>query len=82
MNKKLDYAKVFIYTSFAVILFGMGAIYSATLVNRERTEQNEAYVRVTNCILSTPPAQRGQNDINHCYEKVEKDFGVKLQRYN
>lgn len=49
---------------------------------KDTSKENNAYIRVINCIISIPATTRDQNDIEHCYSTVEHDLGVKLQRYD
>jgi hypothetical protein len=44
--------------------------------------ENNAYVRVINCIISINAVDREQGDIENCYQVVEKDLGVTLKRYD
>ncbi len=44
--------------------------------------ENNAYVRVINCIISINAVDREQGDIETCYQVVEKDLNVKLKRYD
>lgn len=46
------------------------------------TQENNGYIRVINCVISIPAKTRTQDDIEQCYRTVEKDIGVKLQRYD
>ena len=45
-------------------------------------EENNAYVRVINCIISINAVDRKQGDIENCYIAVEKDLNVKLKQYD
>lgn len=49
---------------------------------KSATNENNAYIRVINCIISIPAKNRTQGDIENCYISVEKDSRVKLQRYD
>lgn len=80
--KKQRYINFAVIGAFIIIIGGLGAIYYAALTNRHNDVMNNAYIRVTNCILSTPPNQRGKAQIDQCYDRVEADLGVQLQRYN
>lgn len=46
------------------------------------SEQNNAYIRVINCIVSYPATVRTQMDVEQCYVTVERDLNIKLQRYD
>lgn len=73
---------VMVAVAFSIILFSLAAIYVRITTNHSTGLQNNAYIRVTNCILSTPPATRGKVEIDSCYTTVEHDLNIKLQRYN
>ena len=49
---------------------------------KDTSKQNNGYIRVINCVISTPAKIRTQEDIEHCYKTVESDLGIKLQRYD
>lgn len=50
--------------------------------SQDTTKQNNAYIRVINCIVSYPATSRTQSDVEQCYRTVENDLGIKLQRYD
>lgn len=52
------------------------------LTIKSSTKENNAYIRVINCVISIPARTRTQEDIEQCYVVVEKDLDVKLQRYD
>jgi hypothetical protein len=68
--------------AFSIILFGMGILYATTLKNRSIGRNNTAYVRVQNCILSIPATSRTEENIDHCYSVIEREFQTKLTRYD
>ncbi len=49
---------------------------------KSKNEENNGYIRVINCIISIPATTRTQGDIESCYQTVENQTGVKLQRYD
>lgn len=46
------------------------------------TNENNAYIRVINCIVSHNASDRTQEDIENCYVTVERDLDIRLQRYD
>lgn len=50
--------------------------------SRNTSTQNNAYIRVINCIVSYNATERRQEDIESCYRTVEYDLDIKLQRYD
>lgn len=50
--------------------------------SRDISRENNGYVRVIDCVISTPGTVRTKEDIENCYKKVEKELGIKLQRYD
>ena len=48
----------------------------------DATRDNNAYIRVTNCIISSPSESRTQTSIESCYQNVEKSLELKLERYD
>lgn len=72
-------------TKLALPLIGLAAILLIFIMvssARARAIENNGYIRVINCIISIPATTRTQNDIETCYEIVEKQVDVKLQRYD
>lgn len=53
-----------------------------TVSARDFSKSNNGYIRVINCVISTPANIRTQADIENCYTTVEKDLGIHLQRYD
>lgn len=49
---------------------------------RRTSEENNAYIRVINCIVSYNASGRTQADIERCYLTVERDLNIHLQRYD
>ena len=52
------------------------------LKSNNTTQENNGYLRVINCVSTVPGSQRTANDIEKCYQSVENDLNVTLQRYN
>lgn len=50
--------------------------------SRKTSEENNAYIRVINCIVSYNASDRTQADIEKCYLTVEHDLDIHLQRYD
>lgn len=65
-----------------ICLAAVVLIVSLIVSSKGTSEENNAYVRVINCIVSYPTDTRTQDDIEKCYVTVEKDLNVKLQRYD
>lgn len=66
------------------VLAAIGVLMVAIffVVIKSSTQENNGYIRVINCVISIPAKTRTQSDIENCYSKVEKDLGLKLQRYD
>lgn len=64
--------------ALAAILLILAEVSTA----KNTTTDNNGYIRVINCVMSTPSTIRTQEDIEKCYKTVEKDLGIKLQRYD
>lgn len=67
---------------YVILSAGVLLIFLVLFEGRTTNRQNNGYVRVINCIISVPATVRTQEDIDHCYEVVETDLHIKLQRYN
>lgn len=77
-------ANFLIGIAFGLIILSLVGIYTKMNTNHSTGVQNNGYIRVTNCILSSP-LQNGTRPvslINECYTRVEHDLGIKLTRYN
>lgn len=61
---------------------GFLLIFSFVVSTKTKNEENNAYIRVINCIVSENANSRVQSDIETCYQTVEHETGVKLQRYD
>lgn len=66
------------------VIFFAGIIIILLVVTdiRGTSRQNNGYVRVINCIVEIPATVRTEEDIDRCYEVVEKDLGITLKRYS
>jgi hypothetical protein len=49
---------------------------------KETSHENNGYIRVINCIISENITTRTKTDIEQCYQTVEAQTGVHLQRYD
>jgi len=67
---------------FIIVLAGVMIILVIIADSRGTTKQNNAYVRVINCIVSKNANTRTQDDIEQCYQIVERESNIKLQRYD
>lgn len=65
-----------------IIAAGMLLITALVLTSQGTTNQNNAYIRVINCIVSYNANERKQSDIDNCYKTLERDLGITLQRYD
>lgn len=74
-----------IIAKIALPVIGLAAgllIFTFVASSKSTTEQNNAYIRVINCIVYYKPSTRTEADIEHCYKLVEGQTHVKLQRYD
>lgn len=65
-----------------IVLAAILLVTVLILSTKTQTSQNNGYIRVINCIISIPATERTQGDIESCYVQVEKQVGIKLQRYD
>ena len=65
-----------------IALAGLLLVTFIVIDARGTTTENNGYIRVINCVISIPATVRTQDDIETCYNKVEKELGIKLQRYD
>jgi Skp family chaperone for outer membrane proteins len=65
-----------------IVLAGIVLILSFVASSKSTGEENNAYIRVINCIVSYPATQRTQTNIEECYKTVEDQMHVHLQRYD
>lgn len=65
-----------------IALAGILIIAVFVLMSKGVSEQNNAYIRVINCIVSYPATSRTQDDVENCYQTVESDMNIHLQRYD
>lgn len=85
MKKRLERTadKIIPKIALPVIFFAGMLMFAAIMVDtRGTSEQNNAYIRVINCIVSHNASRRTQEDIESCYVAVERDLDTKLQRYD
>jgi hypothetical protein len=74
-----------IVEKIALPVIGLAAVVLiVTLISssKDTSEENNAYVRVINCIVSYPANTRTINDIELCYTMVERDLNIEIQRYD
>lgn len=83
-QKSQRLVNLLVVTAFGLTLLSLGAIYTKMNTNHSTGVQNNGYIRVTNCILSSPLVNgtRPESLIDGCYTRVEHDLNIKLQRYN
>lgn len=65
-----------------IIIAAALLIITITLTIQDTSKDNNGYIRVINCVISTPADARTQIEIENCYSTVETDLGIKLQRYD
>lgn len=65
-----------------VAIVGIGAAITLILTSKSVTKENNAYMRVINCIISKNAVGRTQGQIEECYIRVEKDLNIELKRYD
>lgn len=65
-----------------IALAGLLLVTFIVIDARSTTTENNGYIRVINCVISIPATVRTQDDIETCYDTVEKELGIKLQRYD
>ena len=75
--------KVMPKVALPIIIFA-GLLLVFMMLSRGQTtnDQNNAYIRVINCIVSHNASTRTQEDIESCYIRVERDLRTTLQRYD
>ncbi len=61
---------------------GFLLVIAFVLSIKTTNKENNAYIRVINCIISENAVSRTQSDIEACYSSVEGQLHVKLQRYD
>jgi hypothetical protein len=62
--------------------FFLTYIFIFTLSPKPEVREHNAYIRGVACILSIDTAQRGQHEIEQCWEVVEAETGIKVHRYD
>lgn len=65
-----------------IAIAGVLLIIIITLSSQGTDNENNAYIRVINCVVSIPATTRTQSDIESCYLTVENDLNVDLRRYD
>ena len=66
-----------------IIIVAAGLMFLFIVADaRGTSNENNAYIRVINCIVSYNAADRTQEQIEKCYSTVENDLSIKLQRYD
>jgi Skp family chaperone for outer membrane proteins len=74
-----------VISKIALPVMGLAAVMLILvfiLSTRGQSKENNGYIRVINCIISIPATERNQGDIETCYQRVESEVGLKLQRYD
>lgn len=61
---------------------GILIVVALILGTQNTSSENNAYLRVVNCIVSHNAKERQQVDIEECYVTVENELNIKLQRYD
>lgn len=79
MNHK---ANTLVGIAFVIIFIGLGALFIFSSHSRDVNAENNAYIRVIDCIISKNAVNRSQEDIETCYQSVERDTQVHLKRYD
>lgn len=57
-------------------------IFGMVVSSQNTANENNAYIRVINCIVSQNISTRTQDQIEQCYVTVERDLDIRLQRYD
>lgn len=78
-----NFDKIFAKIALPVLVAaGILIIITIALSTEDTSKENNGYIRVINCVVSIPATVRTQTDIEKCYSTVEKDLGIRLQRYD
>lgn len=66
------------------VIMVAGLLLIAAMISSARgtSKENNAYIRVINCIVSHNVGGRTQEDIKRCYMTVENDLQIDLKRYD
>lgn len=72
---------ILIALAYIFIVVGMVLIFARLTLNRSAGQQENAYGLVNTCVLSVEPVQRAHTNIENCYLKVEKKYGLNLERF-
>lgn len=74
-----------IFPTIALPIIAVAGVLLIVLMladTRGKNNENNAYIRVINCIVSYNASDRTQEQIENCYVTVEHDLNIKLQRYD
>jgi hypothetical protein len=65
-----------------LIIF-LGIVFALLLIDsaRQTTRENNFYTRFQVCVLTISPLVRNEQSVNSCYDQVEKQTGIKADRY-
>ncbi len=66
---------------YAIVLIGI--IFALFLISHSNktAQENNFYTRFQACVLTISPSVRTQESIESCYDQVEKQTGIKAERY-
>lgn len=79
IKHRIDFTTIALFVALGLF---MVSLYSATLTNRGVGKENQTYSRFTACALSFPATSRTQEQIDYCWEVVQRDTGVTVKRYD
>ena len=65
-----------------IVIAALLLVFWSVNEGRRTSEENNAYIRVINCIVSHNASVRTQENIEGCYVNVEKDLDIHLKRYD
>lgn len=73
----------FIFVAIGVFFIWAGQMNQTRRVDRNYAtgKEVEYYTRIVACLASESPAKRTPEYTKHCYDEVEKQTGVKGDRY-
>jgi hypothetical protein len=64
------------------VIIGFFLVYAGIHTNRRISRENQTYDRGVACIVSINAKDRSQDQIERCWEQVQKDTGVEIKRYD
>lgn len=64
-----------------VIVFAAIVLIWLVLHIVDMGKQNQTYTKFTTCVLSVPAHDRDQKQIDNCYNRVQKETGVNIDKY-